>query len=152
MRIIRCPAWGTCLPGRGRATIGERMEATPVRVGVMDSSKPGTVVPLPLQKLSVPARLGRAALRGLAVSGIGVGVALMPLLHGCGLVTALLVGPIVAAFALRSSVLFGEGEVPCPRCSEPVKLPPKLAGWPARVHCGKCGAMVELNPVEEKTP
>lgn len=124
------------------------MDATPVRVGVMDSTRPGLVVSLPVHRLSAWERFNRAALKGLLVSAVGVGVALLPLLHACGLVTALLVGPVAAAFAWRASVIFGEGAVACPRCSESLSLPPKLAGWPARVHCGKCGAMVELRPAE----
>lgn len=128
------------------------MQATPVRVGVMDSSKPGVVVSLPVHRLSPLERFSRAALRGLLISGIGVGVALMPLLHACGLVMALVAGPIAAAFALRAQVTFGGGAVPCPRCSEPVELTARLSGWPARVHCGKCGAMVELNPAETAAP
>lgn len=124
------------------------MEATPVRVGVMDSSKPGLVVSLPVHRLAPWERFSRAALKGLLVSGVGIGVALLPLLHACGLVTAVLIGPVVAALTLRATVVFGAGDVACPRCKEAVTLPPKLSGWPARVHCGKCGAMVELTPAE----
>jgi hypothetical protein len=128
------------------------MEAVPVHVGVMDSGKPGTVVTLQVDRLSAARRLGRAALRGLAVSGVGSVVTLVPLLHACGLFTVLLVGPLVAAFSLRASVLLGEGEVACPRCPAPVKIPARLAGWPARVHCGACGAMVELKPAPAEKP
>lgn len=128
------------------------MEAVPVHVGVMDSQRPGTVVTLQVDSLSAARRLGRAALRGLMVSGVGLGVTLLPLLHACGLFTVLLVGPLVAAFSLRASVLLAEGEVACPRCAAPVGISAKLAGWPARVHCGSCGAMVELKPAPAEKP
>lgn len=71
------------------------MQPTPVRVGVMDSQRPGLVVTLPVEQLSSRARLGRGA---------------------------------------------------CPKCTQPVPMTSGLAGWPARVHCRNCGAMVELNP------
>lgn len=120
------------------------MEPTPVRVGVMDSQKPGLVVMLPVEPLSPQARMLRVAKRVAIVSGIGLLILPLPLLHACGAVVALVAGPIAGVFAWRDTVLFGAGEVACPRCGKPVSIPPKLAGWPARVHCGQCGAMVEL--------
>lgn len=115
----------------------------------MDSAKPGLVVSLPVQALSSRARLWRVAKRVAIVSGVGAVVAFLPLLHLCGLVVALIAGPVAGAFAWRDSVLFGAGEVGCPRCAQAVAIPAGLAGWPARVHCAKCGAMVELRPAGE---
>lgn len=120
------------------------MEPTSVRVGVMDSARPGLVVTLPVHQLSAGARAWRALRRMSIVSGVGLVLLLVPLMHVCGFVIALLAGPIAGAFAWKDSALIGTGEVPCPKCSEVVPLPAKLSGWPARVHCPKCGAMVEL--------
>jgi hypothetical protein len=125
------------------------MESTPVRVGVMDSAKAGLVVSLPLRKLSAQARALRVLTRIALVSGAGLVILFVPIVHVCGLVIALVAGPIAGAFAWRDQVLFGGGEVPCPKCAQAVVLPKNLAGWPARVHCAKCGAMVELTPGEE---
>ena len=122
------------------------MEPTPVRVGVMDSARPGLVVTLPVEQLSSRARAWRGAKRTLLVSGIGLLIIPVPLLHLCGVAVAFVAGPIAGVFAWKSTALFGAGEVPCPKCSQSVALTPKLAGWPARVHCQKCGAMVELQP------
>lgn len=122
------------------------MQPTPVRVGVMDSQRPGLVVTLPVDHLSSGARALRALLRLGIVSGVGVVVMLIPLVHLCGLTVALLGGPIAGVLTFRQSALIGAGSVSCPKCSEQVAMPPGLAGWPARVHCPKCGAMVELNP------
>ena len=122
------------------------MEPTPVRVGVMDSARPGLVVTLPVQQLSQGARAWRGLKRMLLVSAVGVLLIPVPLMHLCGLGVALLAGPIAGVFAWQSKAVFGGGEVPCPKCSQAVPLTAKLAGWPARVHCQKCGAMVELQP------
>ena len=121
------------------------MVPTPVRVGVMDSMRPGRVVDLPVEVLSSRARLWRGLKRMALVSGVGGVVLFIPLVHLCGLAVLLVAGPIAGVFAWKDAALIGTGEVPCPRCTEPVKTPPGLSGWPARVHCQKCGAMVELN-------
>ncbi len=122
------------------------MLPTPVQVSVMDSSRPGAVVALPVEVLSPGARAGRGLKRLLLVSGIGLLLTPVPLIHACGLVTALVVGPIVAVFAWRATAVFGVSEVACPKCAAPVPVPEGLAGWPARVHCRGCGTMVELRP------
>lgn len=124
------------------------MKPTPVRVGVMDSQRPGLVMDLPVEELSSSARAWRAAKRALLVAAIGAAIAPIPLIHPCGFAILLVAAPIVGAFAFKETALIGgSGTVPCPKCDVPVALSKKLAGWPARVHCGKCGAMVELTPV-----
>lgn len=125
------------------------MQPTPVRVGVMDSQRPGLVVTLPVEQLSSGARVMRGLLRMAIVSGIGLVVLLIPLVHACGALVAVFAGPIAGFFAWRQAALIGSGEVACPRCTQPVTMPAKLAGWPARLHCQQCGAMVELNPAEQ---
>jgi ribosomal protein S27AE len=70
----------------------------------------------------------------------------------CGAVVLVVAGPIAGAFAFKQAAVLGTGSVPCPKCSEQVALTEGLAGWPARVHCQKCGAMVELNPAQEVSP
>lgn len=128
------------------------MEPTPVRVGVMDSKRPGLVVSLNVEHLSAQVRTWRAVKRTLFVSGIGAVVVFVPLLHVCGLAVLLVAGPIAGAFAFKQAALVGGGSVPCPKCGEAVTLTDGLTGWPARVHCQKCGAMVELNPAQEVSP
>ncbi len=124
------------------------MVPTPVRVGVMDSTRPGRVVELPVEQLSSQARLWRGLKRMALVSAVGGVVLFIPLVHLCGLAVLVIAGPIAGVFAWRDAALIGSGEVPCPKCSEAVKTPAGLAGWPARVHCQKCGAMVELNAAQ----
>lgn len=124
------------------------MLPTPVRVGVMDSMRPGRLVDLPVEQLSPRARLWRGLKRMLLVSAVGAVVVPIPLLHVCGFAMVLVAGPVAGVFAWRDAALIGMGEVPCPKCTEPVKTLPGLAGWPARLHCSKCGAMVELNPAQ----
>lgn len=124
------------------------MVPTPVRVGVMDSMRPGRVVDLPVEQLSSQVRLWRGLKRMLMVSALGAVVVPIPLLHLCGFAILLIAGPIAGVFAWKDAALIGTGEVPCPKCTEPVKTTLGLAGWPARVHCKKCGAMVELNRAE----
>ena len=47
------------------------MVPTPVRVGVMDSMRPGRVVDLPVEQLSSQVRLWRGLKRMLMVSALG---------------------------------------------------------------------------------
>lgn len=122
------------------------MQPTPVHVAVMDSSKPGAVVTLPVEVLSPAARAWRGAKRTALVSGIGLVILPVPLMHACGAIVALVAGPIAGIFAWRSTAVLGVSEVPCPKCAVTLPLPEGLAGWPARVHCKACGSMAELRP------
>ena len=119
---------------------------TEVRVGVMDSTREGTLVSLPVHPLGLGARVRRALVRLAMVSGPCLLITPIPFFHLCGPALALTAGPIAAVFAFRGTVLVGPGAVRCPRCEATVPLPSKLAGWPARAHCASCGAMVELKP------
>ena len=121
---------------------------TPVRVGVMDSQRPGAVVDLPVQVLTPQARTLRGLSRGALVSALGLLLIPIPLIHFCVPVVVLVVGPIVGVFAWKKAAIIAAGQTfPCAKCTEPLTIPKSLAGWPARVHCGKCGAMVELKLV-----
>lgn len=117
-----------------------------VRVGVMDSQRPGLVVSLPVELLTQTARAWRGLKRFGLVSVIGVVVIPIPLLHLCGVLVALIAGPVAGVFAWRASAVLGTSQVPCAKCSASLEIPEGLSGWPARVHCVKCGAMVELTP------
>lgn len=117
---------------------------TEVVIGVMDSSRPGQVAMLPVTTLSSGERAWRGLKRMLLVSAIGLCVVPLPLLHVCGAVVALIVGPIAGVFAARARAVFGACEVACAKCGQPLAIVDGTPGWPARVHCSKCGAMVEL--------
>lgn len=121
---------------------------TPLRAGVMDSQRPGLVVTLPVLQLSTGARVLRALKRLALVSGIGLLIVPVPLLHVCGAVIAGVAGPIAAVFAFTARALVeGKGEVMvCPKCSKTLPLPAQLVGWPARFQCLECKAMIELTP------
>ncbi|MFT3710680.1 MAG: hypothetical protein QM817_23910 [Archangium sp.] len=123
------------------------MTPTPLRAGVMDSQRPGLDVTLPVLRLSTGARVGRALVRLGIVSGIGLALVPVPLLHACGAITALIVGPIAAIFAFRGRAKVGAGNITCPKCSQPLPVPDALVGWPARFQCLQCKAMIELTPV-----
>lgn len=119
------------------------MVPTAVHVGVMDSARPGKVVTLPVEVLSQGAR----ALRGLGrfglVAVVGIAVAVVPLIHLCG-IAVVCASPVVGFLGWKGAALIGTGEFECPKCNQRIEVPPKLTGWPARVHCKQCGAMVEL--------
>jgi hypothetical protein len=117
-----------------------------VLVGVMDSQRPGSVVTVPVEVLGPSTRALRGLKRMALVSVIGVCIVPIPLLHLCGVLVALIVGPIAGVFAWQAKALLGACAVPCAKCNEPLAIPEGQAGWPARVHCAKCGAMVEFNP------
>lgn len=124
------------------------LATTPTRVlvRVMDSARPGAEVDLPVHRLSAKGRAWRGLKRLALVSGVGLVLTPVPLMHACGLVTLLIAGPIAGYFAWRARALVGECEVSCPKCAQPVPVREGLPGWPARVHCAGCGAMAELSP------
>jgi hypothetical protein len=112
----------------------------------MDSQRPGLVVTLPVLELSTGARVVRALVRLGIVSGIGLLILPVPLMHLCGVITAAVVGPIAAVFAFRGRARVGAGSITCPKCAQPLPVPDKLIGWPARFQCLDCKAMIELTP------
>jgi hypothetical protein len=127
------------------------MTPTPLRAGVMDSQRPGLDVTLPVLELSTGARVGRALLRLGIVSGVGLALVPVPLLHLCGALIALVAGPIAAIFAFRGRARLGAGQITCPKCTEALPVPDRLIGWPARFQCLACKAMIELRPPEVAT-
>lgn len=122
------------------------MQPTPVHVAVMDSSKPGVVATLPVEVLSPGARAWRGLKRTALVSGVGLLILPVPLVHLCGAAIALVAGPIAGVFAWRATAVLGSSEVQCPKCAGTLAVPEGLAGWPARLHCKACGSMAELRP------
>lgn len=122
------------------------MEAMQVSVRVMDSARPGKEAEIGVRTLSLATRAWRACSRGLGLSVLGVGLALLPLLHLCGAAVALVVGPIFAVFVFRQQALLEAGSLPCAKCERPLEIKAGQAGWPARVHCVGCGAMNEVRP------
>lgn len=124
------------------------LKPMPVRVGVMDSQRAGQVVDLGVEVLTPSARTWRGLTRGLMVSAAGLLLLPVPVAHFiCLPIVVLVGGPIAGVFAWRQLAVIGAGQaVPCAKCNEQITIPKNLAGWPARLHCGKCGAMVELNP------
>lgn len=118
----------------------------------MEWHRPQRVATLEVTHLRWVERLWRGARRGLLVSGgllvVGnIALILMPAphLHLCLFPLAFVLGPVVAAFGIKDRVLIEPTTLPCPRCQQPVVIADKLGGWPARVNCEACAAMVELN-------
>jgi hypothetical protein len=124
------------------------MQPTPLRIGIMDSQREKLSATLPVLQLSVGARVGRGLLRFLVVSGIGALLVPVPLLHLCGAVVAVVVGPIVGLFAFLPKAKVGGGQITCPKCSTAVTVRDGVMGWPARVQCLACKSMLELTPAE----
>lgn len=127
------------------------MQPTALRLGIMDSQREKVAVTLPVHELSVGARLGRGVLRFLGVSLVGAVLALVPLMHLCGAVVAVVVGPIVGVFSFLPKARVGAGEVACPKCAGAVSVRDGVMGWPARVQCLSCKSMLELTPQERPT-
>jgi hypothetical protein len=127
------------------------MEPTPVRIGMMDSTRPGLVVTLPARHLSGWERFRRAFGRMMIVSTIALVISNFMLLivpaphvHLCSLPLSIIIGPLVAYVVWRERVLLGATEIACARCRKPVAVPQDHPGWPARMNCLHCGIMVEL--------
>lgn len=128
------------------------MEPTPVRIGMMDSTRPGVVVTLSARHLTRFERLRRALGRMAIVSAIALLVSNFmllvvpaPHLHLCSLPLAIIVGPLVGFLSWRERALLAAGEIECARCRKPVSVPANKPGWPARMNCLHCGIMVELD-------
>jgi sugar lactone lactonase YvrE len=100
-------ALATFGPRRYAQRMGLPLQPMTLRVGVMDSARPGSSVSHPVQVLSGGQRAWRGLKRLLIVSAIGVCIVPLPLLHACGLVVALVVGPIAGVFAARAHAVLG---------------------------------------------
>lgn len=122
------------------------MESQEVLLSVMDSAKPPLVATIQAERLSAGRRAGRALARLAMVSGAGAVLAVLPLLHACGLVTFLVAGPAFAVLTFRVTVLLGQGRVNCPKCGADVDIAAETPGWPARMHCGTCGSTFFIRP------
>jgi hypothetical protein len=127
------------------------VEPTSVRIGMMDSTRPGEVVLLPARHLGPWERFRRAFGRMVVVSGIALFISNFMLLivpaphvHLCSLPLSIILGPLVAFLSWRQRVLLGASEIACVRCRKPVAVPANHPGWPARMNCLHCGIMVEL--------
>lgn len=128
------------------------MEPTPVRIGMMDSTRPGLVVTLLARHLTHFERLRRALGRMTIVAVIALFVANLMLLvvpaphvHLCSLPLAIILGPLVGFLTWRERALLAAGEIECARCRKPVTVPANQPGWPARMNCLHCGIMVQLD-------
>lgn len=128
------------------------MEPTFVRIGMMDSTRPGLVVTLPARHLSRFERLRRALVRMSLVSVIALFISNLMLLvvpaphvHLCSLPLAIILGPLVGFLVWRQRALLAASEIECARCRKPVAVPANHPGWPARMNCLHCGIMVELD-------
>lgn len=122
------------------------MEPVAVHVRLMDSQ--AEPKPAVLQARSVP--FAERVLRGLKrlglVSGIGLVVLVLPVLHLCGAVVALVVGPVAAFLAFRGTAVLQAGTVECPRCAAQAAIEDGTTGWPARLHCLHCGSTFDAWP------
>ena len=135
------------------------MRPTPVRIGIMDSRRPGVVAVLPATHLGLPRRLARATKRFVVAalgSIVGLNVLLLfvpvPWFHLVTIPVALFLAPVLAVLTVRQRVLFGACEVACPRCAKPVAIPHDFPGWPARINCLACGIRVELAEAPPSPP
>jgi hypothetical protein len=128
------------------------MQPTLVHAGVMDSQKPPLEFTLPVKHLNGFDRFRRGLLRMLMISIPGALITIIPP-HPCGMFIALIVGPVMGIITALDKAVFGEATITCPKCSEPLPLPAKLTGWPARFSCPKCKAMIEIRmPAKELKP
>jgi hypothetical protein len=131
------------------------VEPTAVRIGLMDSRRPGLVEWLPARHLTPMQRAWRALKRGFVVGGTSLVVTNLlvlfvpiPWLHFCTVPFAILAGPLMAVLTVRERALLGACVVKCPRCRETVEVPKDFPGWPARKNCLACGIMVQLDLAE----
>lgn len=120
------------------------MQPTELLVGVMDSQREKLRVTLPVHQLNFGQRVLRGGSRFLLVSGLGAVFALVPLMHVCGAIAAVAVGPVVGIFGFLAKARLGAGQITCVKCSAPVEVADGVMGWPARVQCLSCKSMLEL--------
>lgn len=122
------------------------MEPQAILLSVMDSARPPQAGTVRVERLSLGRRSWRALGRLAMVSGVGLVLAPLPLLHGCGLVLLLIAGPALGVLTFRKTVLLDGGTVSCPRCAATVPVEAKTPGWPVRMHCGQCGSTFFMRP------
>ncbi|MGV3623186.1 MAG: hypothetical protein ACO1OB_20370 [Archangium sp.] len=130
---------------------------TQVRVGVMDSARPGEVVTLQVRHLSLGERMRIGSWRFLWVGFVALFISNFillvipaPHIHLCSLPIALALGPLVGYLSWRIKARFDAQSMRCPKCSKDIEVPAQLGGWPARFNCIHCGRMVELSLALER--
>lgn len=72
---------------------------------------------------------------------------MVPVLHFALVPALLLVGPIAAVFAFRARVRLDPGiRVPCPKCASKFSVEYEHYGWPLRLGCRRCFAVLRARP------
>jgi hypothetical protein len=122
------------------------VQTVAVGVSVADSSRPPLPATVEVTELSSSQRLSRGLKRFAIVSGAGLGLAIVPLVHLCGALVVVIGGPLAGYLAWRATVECGSGEVPCARCERPVFVKAGRLGWPLQLHCDGCGCSLEVKP------
>jgi hypothetical protein len=119
-----------------------------VELSVMYSQRPAVPVELEIRSVPFGVRVLRSAglLLGLVV--LGVFVTVLPLLHLCGAGLLLVVAPVSAWVAWKTTVVtVGLQRVGCPKCAAVVAVDEAKRGWPIRLQCEGCGSSLRAMPV-----
>ncbi|MBI2374843.1 MAG: hypothetical protein HYV07_12675 [Deltaproteobacteria bacterium] len=71
----------------------------------------------------------------------------VPLFHFVLVPTLFLAGPVLAILGSRTRVrVVPSQDVPCAKCAQPVAVGEGITGWPARLNCRSCSAILDLRP------
>lgn len=119
-----------------------------VELSVMYSERPPASARLEVRPVPLRARATRAVLLFVGLLLVGAVVTVLPLLHLCGASVVLVVAPVAAWLAWKTSVVtVGEQQVVCPKCTATIAVSAARSGWPIRLQCDGCGASLSAAPV-----
>ena len=64
----------------------------------------------------------------------------------------MVLGPILAFTAYRTTVLVAGGTIACPKCTKAREVKDQTRGWPARMFCSHCGTTFYASRLSRAAP
>lgn len=117
-----------------------------VTLQIRDSQRDPVNTELEFEHINLGQRIGRAAIRLVVCWALAVATFFIPLLHFVLVPGFVVVGPVMAFLAFRSTVKVTSTSVTCPKCEKVSTIEKGLTGWPVTLRCSHCSTTFFARP------